>query len=301
MQRFRGAQAKRHLIEALRQQSTLECCEPKIKDLAHASKVRSYRTGTNFIIQGSDDNRLAFILSGRVGIFVKGTKVAERRPGQHIGEMSLIDPSARRSATATALEPTTIAWVSEEAFTQIANKHPALWRKIARELADRLRQRGALLRDKNAKPVIFIGSSSESLPIARTIKTKLKADPVDVDLWKEGVFGASEVAIESLEKAAQRADFAVLILSSDDEVKIRRRNHTAPRDNVIFELGLFMGAIGRDRTFMIVEKEARLHLPADLNGITYLPFGRTKGKVAPKDINAGVAKIRARVSEINAR
>ena len=140
MQRFSGATGKRLLIEALRQQPTLQCNEPVIKKLARVSSLKNYEIGTSIIIQDSDDNGLAFIISGRVHISVKGTKVAERGHGQHIGEMSLVDPSARRSATATAAEPTVISWVTEDAFTTIANEHPSLWRSIARELADRLRQ-----------------------------------------------------------------------------------------------------------------------------------------------------------------
>ncbi len=301
MKRFFGASGKRLLVEALRLQPTLECCEPAIKKLAQVSIVKQYAAGANVIIQDSDDNRLAFILSGKVSVWVKRTKVAERGHGQHIGEMSVVDPSARRSATATAIVPTTVAWIEEGAFTKIADEHPSLWRSIARELADRLRQRAALVRDKNPKPAIFIGSSTESLNVAKAIERRLTEDSVDVHLWSEGVFDASEVTIESLEQIAQRADFAVLVLASDDKLRSRRRTHSMPRDNVIFELGLFMGAIGRRRTFMIVEDNNRLRLPPDLLGFTYLRFNKKNKKAATSDINNAVTTIRSRVAELNVR
>ena len=79
-----------------------------------------------------------------------------------MGEMSVIDPSARRSATVVASEQTIVAWIEERLFAKIASKYPDLWRALALEIADRLRQRGELLRDPNSKPEIFIGSSSES-------------------------------------------------------------------------------------------------------------------------------------------
>ena len=300
MRRYK-ATGRRLLIEALRQQPTLGCCEPTIKKLAQLADLKTYRPGTHLTIQDSDDNRLAFILSGRVGVLVKGEKIAERRSGQHIGEMSVIDPSARRSATATAIEPTTVAWIKEKDFSQIATANPYLWRNLARELADRLRQRGILIRDKNTRPVVFIGSSSESLKVAQIVRKSFSNDLVTIKLWKRGVFGASEATIESLEKMASRADFAVLILTADDKVRLRRKNIVAPRDNVVFELGLFMGAIGRNRTFMLVEKKTGLRRPPDLEGVTYLPFAMKDKKPVGKDIAEAISQIRTLISELNVR
>ena len=41
-----------------------------------------------------------------------------------------------------------------------------------------------------------------------------------------------------------------------------------PRDNLLFELGLFTGALGRARTFMVYCRDDKLHLPSDLAGVT---------------------------------
>jgi CRP/FNR family transcriptional regulator, cyclic AMP receptor protein len=159
MKRFQGKAGKQLLRDALRQQGTLVCCEPAISKIAQVSKIQTYPANSRLIIQDSDDNDLAFILSGRVDILVKGQKVADRGSGQHVGEMSVVDPSARRSATVVASEQTVVAWVAESDFTKIAQSHPQLWRQLAVELADRLRQRGTLLRDRNPIPELFIGSS----------------------------------------------------------------------------------------------------------------------------------------------
>ena len=215
--------------------------------------------------------------------------------------MSLIDPSARRSATAVAIEPTIAAWVEEQDFSKIAESYPELWRTLARELAARLRQRGAFIRDKNSKPEIFIGSSSESLKTAEAIKKAFGADPITIKLWNKGVFGASEAIIESLEKAASRADFAILVLTGDDKIQSRGKKSIAPRDNVIFELGLFMGAIGRKRTFMVVEKAASLRKLSDLEGITYLPVAIKNRKPNATDLAEAISKIRQQIAELNVR
>lgn len=170
--KFGGKKGLRLLIEALRHQHTLGCAQPVISKIARSASIERFPRGSRLIIQDSDDNRLAFILSGRVDIFVKGEKVAQRTAAQHVGEMSVIDPRARRSATVVAAEDVEVAWVEEKDFSRIATAHPELWRALAVELADRLRQRGSLLRDRNPQPEIFIGSSSESLNLPEQLNAR---------------------------------------------------------------------------------------------------------------------------------
>jgi hypothetical protein len=93
-----------------------------------------------------------------------------------------------------------------------------------------------------------------------------------VTTWDQGVFGTGEVYIESLMAALPRFDFAVLVLTADDEVRSRSKDLTSPRDNVIFELGLFMGVLGRDRTFILQPRDSGLKIPTDLAGITASSF-----------------------------
>jgi predicted nucleotide-binding protein len=243
------------------------------------------------MVQNTADNRIAFIVSGETEVRVNGRKVAVRRAGHHVGEMSLIDPSARRSASVVATADSVVAWVAEAEFVRIANEHPELWRALAVELAARIRQRGAEIFAPNEQPEIFLGSSSESKYVAEIIKAQLASDPFRVHLWTDGVFDASEAFMESLEKYARKVDFAVLVLTADDLVKKARQKFSVPRDNVIFELG-FMGAIRRHRTFMVVENGAKIHLPSDLSGITYLPFEKAR---VTDTVRQSVDRIRQRV------
>ena len=68
------------------------------------------------------------------------------------------------------------------------------------------------------------------------------------------------------------ADFAVLVAGPDDQVISRANQLDAPRDNVIFELGLFMGALTRSRTFLLVPEGIKVKIPTDLLGLTCVEF-----------------------------
>lgn len=186
--------------------------------------------------------------------------------------MAAIDPSARRSADVVAIEQTVLAKISEPAFSKLASEYPDLWRRLALEIAERLRQRGLEVQPPNEKPHIFIGSSVEALPIARELQTGLAHDPFVVPLWTDGVFRASRDSVDSLVAAVKKADFAVLVLTADDTLISREVERHAPRDNCIFELGLFMGALGRDRTFIVKPRGIDIKLPSDLLGITPLEY-----------------------------
>lgn len=124
---------------------------------------------------------------------------------------------------------------------------------------------------KDQLPSIFIGSSTEALDVAREVELQLQHDALTT-IWKDGVFGLGSGTLESLMNMLDQFDFAVMILSSDDMIESRQKNYASPRDNVVFELGLFMGRLGRSRTFIIHEKEVNLKLPSDLAGITVSPY-----------------------------
>jgi hypothetical protein len=118
-----------------------------------------------------------------------------------------------------------------------------------------------------AKPSLFIGSSSEGLEFARAVRSLLDHD-AETRLWDEGYVNPGSTFIDKLVKDLPRFDFAVLVLTPDDLVSSRDVATFGPRDNVIFELGLFMGRLGRARTFMLHQTDAKLKIPTDLSGVT---------------------------------
>lgn len=114
---------------------------------------------------------------------------------------------------------------------------------------------------------MFIGSSSEGKRIAETIQMVLDEE-IHCTVWNQGVFGLSGGTLESLVAAIDDYDFAALVLTPDDLLEKRDLKGRGPRDNVLFELGLFMGALGRDRTFIVHSRTTPPMLPSDLAGIT---------------------------------
>jgi predicted nucleotide-binding protein with TIR-like domain len=116
-------------------------------------------------------------------------------------------------------------------------------------------------------PSVFIGSSSDGVEFARAVRSLLAKD-AEITLWNEGFFGLGSTFIETLMNALPRFDFAILVLTADDLIHSREVEAFGPRDNVIFELGLFMGHLGRARTFILHQSNARLKIPTDLSGVT---------------------------------
>lgn len=115
------------------------------------------------------------------------------------------------------------------------------------------------------KPRIFIGSSREGYSIAEVIKNEL-SDFAECQLWDEGFFEPNKSSFESLSEASVLFDFAILLASGEDLQLKRGTIEKIARDNVVFEFGLYIGRLGRNRSFFI--KEKNLDLPSDLYGIT---------------------------------
>lgn len=124
------------------------------------------------------------------------------------------------------------------------------------------------------KPHLFIGSSAESLSLAHAVQAGLQYH-FTVQVWTQGIFAPSADTMGSLLQAARTVDYALFVLSPDDIALIRDDVHGVARDNVLFELGMFFGALGRERTFMLRPIDASdLHLPSDLDGVTALGYDR---------------------------
>ena len=128
------------------------------------------------------------IITGEVSVRVNRRVLAVRSAGTHVGEMALVDPLATRSATIAAVENTVALRVPEYRFTEIAATYPDLWRRIAVEIAKRLRERSKFLPEPHNEPVLFIGSSTEGQAITNEIYRRLAKKPVVPKPWTDGVF-----------------------------------------------------------------------------------------------------------------
>ena len=121
------------------------------------------------------------------------------------------------------------------------------------------------------RPKAFIGSSSEALGIAYALQENLEAD-AEITVWTQGIFEPSKYPLESLLAALDACDLGIFVFSPDDIAKIRGAEAPVVRDNVLFELGLFVGRLGRHRSIFLTPKGADLHIPSDLLGVTGISF-----------------------------
>jgi CAP12/Pycsar effector protein, TIR domain/Prokaryotic STING domain len=146
-------------------------------------------------------------------------------------------------------------------------------------------------------PTLFIGCSTEALKYARAIKKHLRS-VAEVHVWDEGLFKLGDGTLSSLLKFADRFDFAAMVLAADDLVKSRNKRSLAPRDNVLFELGLFYGRLGPRRTFGICAADRPVKIPSDLKGIKLAAFpAPKKDKDIPKALKRPCKEIAAAIEE----
>ncbi len=113
---------------------------------------------------------------------------------------------------------------------------------------------------------IFIVSSKENLSVAREVQENL-AEDAEVTVWDQDAFALSSYALEALMRLLDTNDFAICICIPTDRAMIKQQAVDVARDNVIFELGLFIGRHGRERCFLVQPNGTDLHLPSDFAGI----------------------------------
>ena len=272
IERFIGENRHHYTIEALRTQPILFGDDRLVQAVNDGAKILGFANGDVVIEESAATNDIYFILSGVVSIRVHGREIAVRVVGQHVGEMAGLNPGQRRSASAIAEGEVVVARLDGATFAKIGDSLPLLWRNVARELAGRLRERNRFVSTMNPRPVLFVGCSTEALSLGRAIQSALDYDPIIVKVWTDGIFRPSQFPVESLEHELHLVDFAAVVLSPDDTIVSRDEKSDAPRDNLILELGLFMGALGRARTFLVCPRGVEIKIPTDLMGITPLTY-----------------------------
>jgi predicted nucleotide-binding protein len=146
---------------------------------------------------------------------------------------------------------------------------------------------------------VFVISSREACPIARAVNNAFKHDDnILVDLWTEGTFRATHYTLEDLERKVEDSDFAVAIAQGDDVTESRDKHWPVPRDNVIFELGLFMGRLGRRRAILMEPREDKVKLPSDLAGISTITYRFEKGADAAALMAPACNQLRDLITEL---
>ena len=260
------------LEDALMNQRLVRGHKLLAEELAKIVQLTGVNAGDVLIQQGGDDGDIYFILAGKFEIVVNGRRIAVRTPREHVGEMAAILPSLRRSATVRAIDDGVVAKLGATQLIELANRHPWMWQQLASVLAERLFQRNALVTATHEHVRVFVISSAEALPIARAVQEIFARDPFHIIVWTDGVFKASRYSVENLEAVLDSSDFAVAIAQPDDLVQSKGETSPTPRDNVLFELGLFIGRLGRLRSFLLEPAPGDVKLPSDLSGITTVRY-----------------------------
>ena len=214
--RFAGDAGRRILLDALNGQKLIAGNVELANQVASIGELVDVTAGTAIIEQGGDDNDVYLIVAGSFDIVVNNRVVAGRFPNDHVGEMVAIQPTQRRSASVVARDDAVLVKLSEPQFAELSAKYPQIMLYIAKELARRLEQRNALVTSVSERIRVFIISSAEALDIARAIQNAFDHDPFNVTVWTDGVFRASQYAIESLERALDQSDVAIAVAQPDD-------------------------------------------------------------------------------------
>jgi hypothetical protein len=141
------------------------------------------------------------------------------------------------------------------------------------------------------KPRIFLGSSGQQEKLVKALTRGLQ-DIADVDPWTS-VFNPGVSTLERLVELTREVDFAAFVFAQDDwTTKGVSPDTTAgeasPRDNVVYEAGLFGGALGIRRTFILHANGAKL--PTDLLGLTSIRYDSDTTPAIVREINDKLRK-----------
>lgn len=148
---------------------------------------------------------------------------------------------------------------------------------------------------------VFIGSSSEHLDYAESVQLNIeKIHDIEVVCWNQGIFTPGNYPLEDLLDNLGKMSFGIFVLAPDDFIKIRENDYYTVRDNVLFEMGMFYGALGRKRTFFIVPKNTAdtFRIPSDLDGINYARYiWESTGENFDQRVGSACTQIKRKIKE----
>jgi hypothetical protein len=151
------------------------------------------------------------------------------------------------------------------------------------------------------KPRIFLGSSGKQAKLLQALTRGLE-DVAHVEPWT-AVFNPGTTTLGRLLELTREVDFAAFVFARDDWTSggatasnTPDSAQASPRDNVVFEAGLFGGVLGMRRTFILHANGAKL--PSDLLGLTCVRYDATTTAADVKAINQALRK--AIESEVSA-
>jgi hypothetical protein len=134
-------------------------------------------------------------------------------------------------------------------------------------------------------PKLFIGSSSESKLLLDILMNKLKADATITPWTDRSIFRPARFYVDDLLRIPHLFDFGLFLFEPDDTVVSRGIITAMPRDNVIFELGLFMSRLGLKRAFAMAPRNS-VKILSDIAGLKLIEYDESD---RIKDIRSSLA------------
>ena len=136
------------------------------------------------------------------------------------------------------------------------------------------------------KPRIFLGSSGKQAKLLQAITRGLE-EVADVEPWTT-TFNPGRSTLDRLVELSQEVDFAAFVFAQDDwtTTDVSESGQASPRDNVVFEAGLFGGALGMRRTFILHANGSKLQRSARADLRSYEPA------TSPTEVRAINQKLR---------
>ena len=143
------------------------------------------------------------------------------------------------------------------------------------------------------KPRIFLGSSGKQEKLLQALTRGLE-DVAQVEPWTRS-FNPGTTTLERLLELVHEVDFAAFVFARDDwtstsppATPLLESGQASPRDNVVFEAGLFGGVLGMRRTFILHANGAKL--PSDLLGLTCVRYGEATTAAEMRVVNQQLRK-----------
>jgi hypothetical protein len=144
-----------------------------------------------------------------------------------------------------------------------------------------------------SRPRIFLGSSSKQAKLLQALTRGLE-DVAQVEPWTAS-FNPGTTTLERLLELVHDVDFAAFVFAQDDWTTHsppasdpQGPGQASPRDNVVFEAGLFGGVLGMRRTFILHANGAKL--PSDLLGLTCIRYGDAMTAAEMRVVNQKLRK-----------
>lgn len=222
------------LIAALMSQRVVRGDRTLARRLAEIGAKVQLSPGQVLLRQEEDGSAIYFLLRGSVRVLVNGRMVARRAAGETVGEMAAIDPRALRAATVIVQEPGVALRLSEPQMVALGERVPKLWRHLAAEMAERLRESNRAIRSPNPRPLFLLRGGDD---VARSkLADALAGAGLQSRPWP------AEAEPETWHALVSAGDFGVLLTTE------------APPDREdLLWLGLCAGMLGRGRAFVVTE------------------------------------------------